>query len=268
MASAEKSPPSIRVAEVITAVLSVSSLSRIWPQTWSGATCSRAGDPLARLAEPQHVGLGVGGHPLGGDEDLLHQALGLGQAGVGLAGVGLLRVRRDARARGVAHQRERLGQLLGQVVEATRRGRGDGVLQRVGGLGQPVGLLVDVPLRAAGGPLDVGDGQLVGGRLGDPRDDLVRLVDDHRVVVGDHRDALDRVDGEQRVVGDDQVRPVGLLLGPLGEALLGERALRRAQALAVVDADLPPRRGRCAAARCRARRSRRPRPPARPRRGA
>ena len=39
----EKSPPSIRVAEVKTAVLSESSLSRIWLQTWSGATQSRGG---------------------------------------------------------------------------------------------------------------------------------------------------------------------------------------------------------------------------------
>ena len=199
------------------------------------------GDALARLAEPEDVGLVGRGHPLGGDEHLLGQALGLGEARVGLAGVGLLRVRRHAGARGIAHQGEGLGQLLGQRVEATRRRGGDGVLQRIGGLGQPVGLLVDVPLRAAGRPLDVGDRQLVGRRLGHPRHDLVRLVDHDRVVVGDHRDALDRVDGEQRVVGDDQVGPERLLLGPLGEALLRERALRRAQALAMVDADLPPR---------------------------
>ena len=38
-----KSPPSIRVALVNTTVLSDSSLSRIWPHTCSGATCSRGG---------------------------------------------------------------------------------------------------------------------------------------------------------------------------------------------------------------------------------
>ena len=37
-ATASKSPPSRRVALVKTASLSVSSLSRIGPQTWSGAT--------------------------------------------------------------------------------------------------------------------------------------------------------------------------------------------------------------------------------------
>ena len=136
VASAEKSPPSIRVAEVITAVLSVSSLSRIWLHTWSGATCSRAGIRSPASLSQSTSDVAGRGHPLGGDEDLLRQPLGLGQAGVGLAGVGLLRVRRHARARGVAHQRERLGQLLGQRVEPARRRRGDGVLQRVGGLGQ------------------------------------------------------------------------------------------------------------------------------------
>ena len=42
-AIAEKSPPSISVAEVNTAVVSLSSLSRIGPQTCSGATHSRGG---------------------------------------------------------------------------------------------------------------------------------------------------------------------------------------------------------------------------------
>ena len=43
MATALKSPPSIRVALVKTTVLSDSSLSRIWPHTCSGATQSRGG---------------------------------------------------------------------------------------------------------------------------------------------------------------------------------------------------------------------------------
>ena len=66
------------------------------------------------------------------------------------------------------------------------------------------------------------------------------LVDNHDVVVGDHRHPLHRVDRQQRVVGDDQVRALRLLPGPLGEALLGERALGGPQALPVVDADLSP----------------------------
>src|SRR3546814_10393650 len=79
------------------------------------------------------------------------------------------------------------------------------------------------------------DRELVGGGLGDPGDDLVGLVDHDGVVVRDHRDALDGVDGEQTVVGDDQAAGGGLLLGPLGEALLTELAPRLAQALAGAD---------------------------------
>jgi hypothetical protein len=79
----------------------------------------------------------------------------------------------------------------------------------------------------------------------------VGLVDHDRVVVGDHRHPLDRVDREQRVVGDDQVAAVGLLTGHLDEALLPEGALRRPEAVAVAHADLPPLAvgvaGRCVA---------------------
>ena len=55
--------------------------------------------------------------------------------------------------------------------------------------------------------------QLVGRDAGDPGDQLVRLVDDHHVVLGQHRDALDRVDREQRVVGDDDLGPAGRVAG-------------------------------------------------------
>ena len=66
------------------------------------------------------------------------------------------------------------------------------------------------------------------------------LVDDHDVVVGDHRHALDGVDGQQRVVGDDQVGALGLLAGGLDEALLPEGAAAGAEALAMTHRDLPP----------------------------
>ena len=70
--------------------------------------------------------------------------------------------------------------------------------------------------------------------------DLVGLVDHHDVVLRDHRHSLDRVDREQAVVGDHQLGLGGALLGPLGEALVAERAARLAQALAGTDRDLPP----------------------------
>ncbi len=68
----------------------------------------------------------------------------------------------------------------------------------------------------------------------------MRLVDHHHVVLRDHRDALDRVDREQGVVGDDQLGAAGPLLGALGEALGAVGASARPEALTVADADLSP----------------------------
>ena len=67
-------------------------------------------------------------------------------------------------------------------------------------------------------------GQLGGGHAGDPVDQLVRLVDDHDVVLGQHRAALEGVDRQQRVVGDDDVGLPGLGAGLLGEAVVADRA--------------------------------------------
>ena len=201
---------------------------------------------LPALGEPQHVGLQVGGHPLGDGEDVLHRPLGLLTAGVALALPRLLlRERRHARTRGVADQLQRVAQLLGQHLEAARGRGGHRVAQRLTGVGEVVGGVArslgrDVLARTAGRPLHVGGRELVGRRLGHPGDELVRLVDHDRVVLGDHRDALDGVDGQQRVVGDDQVRAVRLLACELGEALLPEGAALRAEAVAVADGDLAP----------------------------
>ena len=67
-----------------------------------------------------------------------------------------------------------------------------------------------------------------------------RRVDHDDVVLGQHRPALDRVDREQRVVGDDDVGLPRLVPGQLGEAVLRHRAARGAEALAGGDADLAP----------------------------
>ncbi len=66
------------------------------------------------------------------------------------------------------------------------------------------------------------------------------LVNDHDVVLGQDRKPLERVDREQRVVGDHHVRLAGLGPGALGEALLHEGALAP-QALLGGHGDLPPR---------------------------
>ncbi len=146
------------------------------------------------LAQPEHVLVGAGRHPLGGHEDLLRPALGLRHPGVRRV-ARLARERRDEGARRVADQGEGVGELLGLPVDPARRTRLEVVPQRLARVREVVGLgLLDVPLRAAGGPVDVTRGQLVGRRLGDPGDQLVGLVDHGHVVLRDHRHALDRVD--------------------------------------------------------------------------
>ncbi len=57
------------------------------------------------------------------------------------------------------------------------------------------------------------------------------LVDDQHLVLREDRRALDGVDREQRMVGDDHLRELGALPSHLGEALGAVRALRGAEAL-------------------------------------
>lgn len=59
----------------------------------------------------------------------------------------------------------------------------------------------------------------------------MRLVDDQHLVLRKDRRTLDGVDGEQRVVGDDDLGELGALTGHLREALRAVGALRGSQAL-------------------------------------
>ena len=241
LATAEKSPPSISVALVNTTVLSVSSLSRIWPHTCSGATHSRGGIRLAcpseshSTSESRSAAIRSAYEKTSCTEPFAcvrpasespSPSLGYAERQARAAS----RTSTSASARCCGTRSKRPG------LESRDR-----AVQHLGGVGEVVGLVaLDVALGAAGGPLDVGDAQLVGGGLGDPGGQLVGLVDDDDVVVGDHRHALDGVDGQQRVVGDDQVRAVRLLAGDLDEALGPEGALGGAEAVAVPHADLAP----------------------------
>ena len=83
-----------------------------------------------------------------------------------------------------------------------------------------------------------------GGHTGHPVDQLVRLVDDDHVVLRKDLEALEGVDREHRVVGDDDSTPAGPLPRQLGEAVLTVRALERAEALPGRHADLAARPGR------------------------
>ena len=71
---------------------------------------------------------------------------------------------------------------------------------------------------------------VIGGRR--PVDELVALVDDHRVVLGQHRDALERVDREHRVVRDHDVGLLRQQPALHREALLAEGAAALPHALA------------------------------------
>jgi hypothetical protein len=66
------------------------------------------------------------------------------------------------------------------------------------------------------------------------------LVDDHHVVLGKHVAVLERVDGEQSVVGDHDVGATGDLAGLLREAPGAEAAALGPDALPRGDSDLPP----------------------------
>ena len=131
----------------------------------------------------------------------------------------------------------------GQRVPSARRGVVQHQRQPLAGLDEPVrdGLVDELPAapRRRG---HRGRRQLRRRDAGDPVDQLVRLVDDHHVVLGQHGAALERVDRQQRVVGDDDVRPPGLRARLLREAVVADRAAGGAQALAGADRHLPPRR--------------------------
>ncbi len=66
------------------------------------------------------------------------------------------------------------------------------------------------------------------------------LVDDHHVMLGQDVEVLQRVDGQQRMVGDDDVRPACLIPRQLREAPGAERAALGADAFASGNRDLPP----------------------------
>ena len=156
-----------------------------------------------------------------------------------------------ARPGRVLHGRQRGGQRVGQRIHPARgrvaevdgeRGRrlaqpvghGRGGALGGGGLGQPPG--------AAGGRVHRGTRQLPRRGRGDPVHQVVRLVDDDHVVLGQHVDVGGGVDRQQRVVGHHDVRPGRRVPRPLGETAGAERAALRADALLRAHRDLAPGR--------------------------
>ena len=81
------------------------------------------------------------------------------------------------------------------------------------------------------------------GGPGDPADKLVRLVDDHRVVLGQGGAAVHGVDRQQGMVGHHQLGGAGLVTGPFHEALPAVGAALHTEAFAHRDRHLRPRLG-------------------------
>ena len=207
---------------------------------------------VRRALEPDHLvplfdrQLEGGDHPVGGGRQLLQarpapsarRRLRPGRRrrpdrGADLAG---------ARVRRVAHRRERRAE---GGIEPVHPARGHGDEQRaerVARLGQPPGLRVagQLPWPPRRG-LDRDRRQLPGGHRPYPVHQLVRLVHDHHAVLWQDAAVAERVDGQQRVVGDDDVGLGRYPPRPLAETLHSERTALTPEALPCCHGDLAPR---------------------------
>ena len=129
-----------------------------------------------------HLTDGCEGRPAGSDSfRLFFVVLGAGTELGGAAGGGV-------------HDRPQCGrERFGQHVDPAGRDLGEHPLGGLPCLPEPQHrLLLDHAAAAPGGDLDGGGGQLVGGHRGDPVDQVVRLVDDHHVVLGEDVEVLKR----------------------------------------------------------------------------
>ena len=170
------------------------------------------------------------GRPARGDPFWIFFGIPGGAAEIGSTGPGGV-------ADGFQGQRQRIG----QHVEAPGGHLGQHPAEVLARLLQPGHqLFLDHAAAPAGRRLGGGGRQLGGGHRGDPVDQVVRLVDDHDIVLGQDDEVLQRVDGQQGVVGDHEVRPAGLLARLLGEALGAERAALGPDTLPGGDRDLAP----------------------------
>ncbi|GAA3215994.1 hypothetical protein GCM10020256_17930 [Streptomyces thermocoprophilus] len=237
-----KSPPSFRVAEVRITERSAKSFSLSRPDTFMGGDAQGGPEAVVPLV-PDDVPLGAVDDPLRHVVHVLHGGQGLLADRVlvlhGLVARGA--DRGDDGAGGVAERHERVRQILRDLLQAARQGQLHQLLEALGGGLELVrGLLVHQLGGAAHRTVDLAGGQLARGDAGDPGHQFVGLVDDQHLVLRQHGRALDGVDGQQRVVGDDDLRELGVLAGRLGEALRPVGALRGAEALPGGHRHLPP----------------------------
>ena len=170
-------------------------------------------------------------------------------AGRELLGVVLHRIlgeHRDRGVRGVAHGRQRKKQPAADLLDSHGAEQSLGTHRKLEiepfrrGL-EPLGDLgTDQALGSARCALDGGGGELIGDSSGGPVDELVALVDDDCIVLGEHRNVVESVDGQHRVVGDhdlgrDRCRP-----RLLGKTIVAVGALGGTDAFATRDRDAAP----------------------------
>ena len=149
--------------------------------------------------------------------------------------------RADRRTRRVAYRRARGDERRIRIFDPLQRRRVQGGPQDVGRLQQlQRHVVLEVGERPLADPLDLRRSQLGRGGAGHPGHQFVRLVDDHRTVLGQRGAAVHRIDGQQRVVGDHQVRAPGLVARAFDEALVSVGAPLRTEALAYRDRHLLP----------------------------
>ncbi len=190
------------------------------------------------LGHPHHVVRGQRGQLIGDVEDLLGRRGRLGSFVVRAVAAGH---RRRHPAGDVANQPQGVRHLPVGVLHPGQRRIVEGGAQRLAGVQELQGELVVQPGQAAASdPFDQLRTEFVRGGAGDPGHQFVRLVDDHRVVLGQRGAAVHCVDGQQRMVGDHQLRGAGLVARPLHEALRSVGAALGAQAFAHRDGHLGP----------------------------
>lgn len=147
----------------------------------------------------------------------------------------------DDRPGRVAQGHQRISEVFGDLFEPARERQLHDTFKGLGcGLEGVCRLLVDKLRRPPHRPVDLARSELARGHAGDPGDQFMSLVHDQHLVLRQDRCALDRVDGEQGVVGHDDISELGPLTGGLGEALGPVGAFARPQTLPGGDGDLAP----------------------------
>ena len=229
-------PPMVSVAEVSTAVERSNSLPRNNPDTDSGAT-RRTARVLPRLSSWSSHTTSVRSGMAGTNESRMRDAVSLtsvsavaasARADAAFGSLGLVSIADRARCGGVPQRGQVGGHFVVERVDAARCGVVDRRRERRRRGLQPLReFLVDEARGASMRDAQRRRRQLGGGHAGHPVDQFVRLVDHEQLVFGQHRGVGYRVDGQQGVVGDDDIGVARLVAGLLGEAVGAERAAGR-----------------------------------------